>query len=78
MDRKGILRLDDLCAIPDPLASLEQHQRHSHQDVPFLSLPLLRFELGGVELRLRMDPTPDPWLAGRYSMLSNEIMRRIP
>jgi hypothetical protein len=57
--------LDSFCPVPSGLDTLEQRRRELHADLPHHTQPQLLLERDKLELRLKLDQSPDPWLAER-------------
>ena len=71
------MNISELCelvySVPNPWATLEQHERHEHRDLKRQSHPELRRELERLKLRLLLDDAPDPWLFARLDLLRRVI-----
>ncbi len=67
------LCLDDLAAMPDPLASLEAWERHEHRDLAHLSPLELRAEEERLRLRLLIDEDPSAWLIERLARVREAL-----
>jgi hypothetical protein len=65
--------LDSFCPIPDGLDTLEQWQRESHEDLAQRAPSQLLLERDQLELRLKMDQAPTPWLAERLQRVREAI-----
>jgi hypothetical protein len=61
------------CRVPDPLASFEDYQRHSHRDLADASPGALRSELASLNLILSLPALRDPWLLERRQQLQRVL-----
>jgi hypothetical protein len=63
----------ELYPVPDPVASDEAWLRFHHQDLGALSREELSLERHRLELRLVIDPEPDPWLRKRLEAIEQAV-----
>jgi hypothetical protein len=72
---RAIIRafLDSFCPVPDGLDTQKQWQREIHEDLSHLSRAKLLLEQDRLELRLKIDQTPDPWLPERLARVREAI-----